>query len=144
MTQSKRRPVAIRVSERAHDLAARIDPSGDRGRSVEYALELAALIEWRGRNREIGTGPETSHAESVLKARDAYVSDWRILRLAQALEMLACSAGARWPDGQDGLRGLASWMESDLSGKPDAERLQALARGDDILTVLRRAVGADE
>ena len=142
MAQSKRRPVAIRVSERAHELAERIDPNGDRGGAVEYALELAALIEWRGQNREIGLGPETKHADAVLRAYLETRRDWSLLRLAQAIELLACSAGARWPDGQDGLRGLAAWMESDLEPGSEAERFQALARGDDVLRVLTRAVGA--
>ena len=63
-----RRPKQIRCSERAHDLAERIDPAANKGRAVEYALELAALIEWRGPNREIGEGPLTRHAGAVLSA----------------------------------------------------------------------------
>ena len=63
-----RRPKQIRCSDRAHDLAERIDPAANKGRAVEYALELAALIEWRGPNREIGEGPLTRHAGAVLQA----------------------------------------------------------------------------
>ena len=57
-----------RISIRAHDLAARLDPAGNRSRAIEYALELAGLVEWRGPNREIGEGPETRHAGAVLSA----------------------------------------------------------------------------
>ena len=57
-----------RISIRAHDLAARLDPAGNRARAIEYALELAALIEWRGPNRKIGEGPETRHAGAVLSS----------------------------------------------------------------------------
>ena len=57
-----------RISIRAHDLAARLDPAGNRARAIEYALELAAILEWRGPNREIGEGPETRHAGAVLQA----------------------------------------------------------------------------
>ena len=57
-----------RISVRAHDLAARLDPAGNRARAIEYALELAGLVEWRGPNREIGEGPETRHAGAVLSA----------------------------------------------------------------------------
>ena len=57
-----------RISIRAHDLAERLDPAGNRSRAIEFALELAALIEWRGPNREIGEGPETRHAGAVLQA----------------------------------------------------------------------------
>ena len=131
----------VRVSPRAHELAERIDPDGNRGRGIEYALELAALIEWRGQSREIGTGPETKHADAVLRAYLETRRDYTLIRLSQAIEILAYSAGARWPDGQDGLRGLASWMESDLEPGSEAERFQALARGDDVLRVLSRAVG---
>ena len=42
--QSKRRPVAIRVSKRAHKLAALMDSYGDRGSAVEFALELALAL----------------------------------------------------------------------------------------------------
>ena len=63
-----RRPKQIRCSERAHDLAERIDPAGNKGRAIEYALELAAIIEWRGPNREIGEGPMTRHAGAILQA----------------------------------------------------------------------------
>ena len=62
------RPKQIRASDRAHDLAERLDPDGNKGRAIEYALELAAIIEWRGPNREIGEGPLTRHAGSVLQA----------------------------------------------------------------------------
>ena len=47
-----------RISIRAHDLAERLDPAGNRARAIEYALELAAIVEWRGPNREIGEGPD--------------------------------------------------------------------------------------
>ena len=57
-----------RISIRAHQLAAKIDPAGNRARAIEYALELAAIVEWRGPNREIGEGPETRHAGAVLTA----------------------------------------------------------------------------
>ena len=63
-----RRPKQIRCSERAHDLAERLDPAANKGRAIEFALELAAIIEWRGPNREIGEGPETRHAGAVLSA----------------------------------------------------------------------------
>ena len=63
-----RRPKQIRCSERAHDLAERLDPAANKGRAIEFALELAAIIEWRGPNREIGEGPETRHAGAVLQA----------------------------------------------------------------------------
>ena len=57
-----------RISIRAHDLAARLDPAGNRSRAIEYALELAAIVEWRGPNREVGEGPMTRHAGAVLQA----------------------------------------------------------------------------
>ena len=57
-----------RISIRAHDLAERLDPAGNRSRAIEYALELAAIVEWRGPNREIGEGPMTRHAGAVLSA----------------------------------------------------------------------------
>ena len=57
-----------RISIRAHELAERLDPDGNRARGIEYALELAAIVEWRGPNREIGEGPQTRHAGAVLSA----------------------------------------------------------------------------
>ena len=57
-----------RISIRAHELAERLDPAGNRARAIEFALELAAIVEWRGPNREVGEGPETRHAGAVLQA----------------------------------------------------------------------------
>ena len=57
-----------RLSNRAYELAERLDPAGNRARAIEYALELAAIVEWRGPNREIGEGPLTWHAGAVLSA----------------------------------------------------------------------------
>ena len=65
MSMLQNRP---RLSGRAYELAKRLDPAGNRARAIEYALELAALIEWRGPNREVGEGPMTRHAGAVLQA----------------------------------------------------------------------------
>ena len=62
------RPKQISCSQRAHDLAERIDPDGNKGRCTELALEVLALVEWRGRYKEIGEGPQTRFAEDVLAA----------------------------------------------------------------------------
>ena len=66
-TMAKKTKTA-RISIRAHDLAERLDPAGNRARAIEFALELASIIEWRGPNREVGEGPQTRLAGAVLSA----------------------------------------------------------------------------
>ena len=57
-----------RISIRAHQLAAKIDPAGNRARAIEFALELALIVEYRGPNREVGEGLMTRHASAELAA----------------------------------------------------------------------------
>ena len=46
-----------RISIRAHQLAERKSiPAGNRARAIEFALELALIVEYRGPNREVGEG----------------------------------------------------------------------------------------
>ena len=140
MAKSQNRP---RLSDRSHELASRIDPDGNQARTIEYALELAALIEWRGENPEIGQGPQTKHASAVLRAYLEGRRDHALLRLAQGLEVFAMASASTWPDGSVGLRGLAEWLSTP---EADANPLGSLSRGDDMLAILRRAHGieADE
>ena len=117
-----------------------MDPEGDRGRGVEYALELAALIEWRGGNPEIGQGPQTKHARAVLGAFLEGRRDHALLRLAQGLEVFGLASASTWPDGSAGLRGLAAWLETPAD---DGNAFGALGRADDMLTILRRVHGVE-
>ena len=133
---SKSRPNLIRVSRRAHELAGHIDPSGDRGRAVEFALELAALIEWRGERPEIGAGPETRHAADVLRAYLETRRDFELMQVSQSLELLALAAKTEWPDGGSGIRALAAWL--DRPKRDHHEEFRQLCQRDDLLRVLRR------
>ena len=90
--QSKRRPVAVRVSERAHKLARLIEPSRDLGANVEFALEflLAARL-WEIDRRSgdklsvegeiVGDGPMSSDARARLHGHQAHIVD-RIIERA--------------------------------------------------------------
>ena len=124
----------VRVSERAHELAERLDPEGRKGRAVEFALELAALIEWQG-HESIGEGQETKHARGVLQAFLGSRQNHSLLRLAQGLEAFAMASAKTWPDGSVGLRALAYWLEDPEAGDT---AFGGLARGDDMLTILRQ------
>ena len=140
---SKRPQNRPRLSDRAYELAERIDPDGNRSRAIEYALELAALVEWRGMDgplpKDVGEGPQTQHARGVLRAFVESRRDYVLFRLAQGLEMMAYASAAAWPDGSKGLQGLAAWLE----GGPVGNRFADLSRGDDILRILRAVQGVE-
>ena len=60
----------LRVSERVHELAERMDPDGKKGRAVEFALELhAALIAATAFEVDpFGRGPQTADASNMVTA----------------------------------------------------------------------------
>lgn len=91
--QSKRRPVAIRVSERAHKLASVCDAEGNLGRAVEFALEvLFQMKAWELDAKALridgevvrGDGPLSGEAKTRLTAHQALIVDRNMERFARA------------------------------------------------------------
>ena len=136
---SKRPQNRPRLTDRAYELAERLDPSGNRSRAIEVALEVLAQVEFRQFGPEgPGHGECTDLARNILATREHEHRDFALVRLAQGLEMFAMASGLQWPDGSVGLRGLAEWLNGlGPDESATAKRWDQLSSGDEILAVLR-------
>ena len=129
----------VRVPQRAHEIAEGIHGDLSIAQTVALALEVLDLIyselgQFADARRD--PGPMTARAHELLREHRQRFGDWRLHRLAQALEIFGMASATKWPDGSTGIRGLVQWLDGDEP--TSAERLHALGRGDAILSVLRR------
>ena len=113
----RNRPKMVRVSARAHALAAACDPEKNRGRGIERALEvLAAMASYeKGEVCAFGRGPMTDEATGEVFAfvnmiRDehyeraierAIVAYENRRKAASARDADALAAGSGDPDGRE-------------------------------------------